>query len=457
VDHLAYRGRGRAPFLVAGLVAAVAPGLLLGAVGCTAGVRMSSAGSGGSGNTIGQGGSGGSLGTGGHLVVTGEGGGGGDVFIEPDAGFNPDAMACQTKSVAFTPTQPTVFVLVDQSGSEFTNATTGTFFTLRTAVLQVIQNLQGTVRFGVGAFTGDQGTSPKMCPIWTTVAPALNNYAAINTVYSGLGQPSFKAETPAVQVIPLIQQTLASDTTNGPKFILFATDSETDFCDDGDPDCPADAVTYELQSLYQGTPLQTLPAAPPSIGTLVIGLAYTGNNIAGAVLQNFANAGAGMPVALPTGNGTTTTMQLYYACNGQGMNAGNYSWPNLYTAAGHAAADLTSIATYTAAGGTAPVYTPSGADTQSLITQISAALDTIPPSCTFDLTTFKIDLTRLSEAGVLINGALIPLDPNNINGWDMVSPTELQLFGSACQTLQTPNADEKITFDFPCDIVIDLG
>lgn len=443
MNHLVYHRSGHPSILVACSTAA----LFCCVFGCTAGVRMSVAGSGGSGNTIGQGGSGGSVGTGGRVSVTGSGGGG-NIAIKEDAGFNPDAMACQTKNVVFAPTLPTVFVLVDQSGSGFTNATTGTFFTIRTAVLQVINSLQGSVRFGMGAFTGNQGVSPIMCPIWNTVAPALNNYNAINTVYSALGQPQFKAETPAVQVIPLVQQTLAADTTNGPKFILFATDSETDFCDDGDADCPADAVTYELQTLYKGT---------PSIGTLVIGLPTMLNNIATAVLQNFANAGAGQPVVLPTGNGTTTTMQLYYACNGQGTNAGSDSWPSLYAAAGHAAADLTSIATYSAVAGTTPVYTPSGSDTQSLITQISAALNTIPPSCTFDLPTFKIDLTKLNEAGVLINGTLIVLDPTNTNGWDMVSPTELQLFGSACDTLQTPHATESITFDFPCDIVIDIN
>jgi hypothetical protein len=444
VNHFAYSGRGRASILVAGCGTA----LLFGAFGCSAGVRMSLSGTGGSGAIVGQGGSGGS-GTGGSVVVTGSGGGGGDIVITGTGGMISQDGGCMADQLTKTPTLPTVFVLVDQSGSEFTNATTGTFFTLRTAVLQVIQAQQSTVRFGVGVFTGNQGTSPKQCPIWTTVAPALNNYDTINTLYSGLGQPTFKAETPAVQVIPLIQQTLAADTVNGPKFILFATDSETDFCDDGDPDCPADAVTYELQSLYSGT---------PSIGTLVIGLPDPNDPIAAAVQQNFANAGVGQPVALPTGNGTTTTMQLYYACNGQGTNAGTDSWPNLYAAAGHAAADLTSIATYAATAGTAPVYAPTGADTQSLIDQISAALTTIPQSCVFDLSTLahpiKVDLTKLSEGGVFLNGVPVPLDPTNMNGWDMVSDTELELFGSACTTYQNTGSTESLNLEFPCDLVI---
>ena len=221
--------------------------------------------------------------------------------------------ACQTANYKFAPLIPTVFVVVDQSGSEFTNATTGTFFTLRTAVLNVINQLQGQVRFGLGVFTGEQNQTPSKCPIWTTVSPALNNYTAINSVYSPLTQPQFKAETPAVQVLPLVQQALMSDTGTGAKYILFATDSETDFCDDSPADCAADAVTYLLQSLYSST---------PSIGTLVIGLPDPGDNLAPAALQNFANAGAGHRIVFPTENGVQTQNQLYYECTGKGTNPG---------------------------------------------------------------------------------------------------------------------------------------
>ena len=80
-------------------------------------MSASLAGSGGSGNTIGQGGSGGSKGSGG-LSITGDGGGGGDIVIIGDAGPS-DAAGCQQKDVMFTPTNPTVYLLVDRSGSMF--------------------------------------------------------------------------------------------------------------------------------------------------------------------------------------------------------------------------------------------------------------------------------------------------------------------------------------------------
>src|SRR5919205_21239 len=60
---------------------------------------------------------------------------------------------CQMAQLKFDPKIPTVFVLVDRSGTVFTNDTTGIFFTLRTAVLEVVQRLQAEVRFGLGVFT----------------------------------------------------------------------------------------------------------------------------------------------------------------------------------------------------------------------------------------------------------------------------------------------------------------
>ena len=158
---------------------------------------------------------------------------------------------------------------------------------------------------------------------------------------------------------------------------------------------------------------------------------------------------------------TTTAMQLYYACTGQGAPLGANSWTSLYTAAGHTAADLTTIATYGTTPGTAKVFAPGGTDSQSLITQLKAAINSIPRSCTFDLSTLthpiKVDRTKLSEGGVFLNGQPVQLDPNNTNGWDMINDTQLELFGDACATFQDPSETASINLEFPCDIVIDVG
>jgi hypothetical protein len=445
VNHLAYPCRGRAcgGAVMSGLAALI----LFGGVACTAGVHGGGGGGGGgSGATTGRGGSTTATGTGatGATGATGQGASGGGPGPMP----NPDAAACQQKDVMFTPLNPTVFILVDRSGSEF-DTTPATFATLRPAVEQVVAQLDGQVRFGLGSFVGDHSSG--VCALnYQSVPIALNNSAAIKTAYDGWGAlqpPGAKADTPAVEAIPMVRAALQADTGTGQKYMMLVSDSETDFCDDGNALCPADAVTYMIQDMFSAT---------PSIGTLIIGLPTSVSSISTSVLQNFANAGVGQPVAVPSS--VATPLDIYYQCPGQGTAAGSDAWSSLFTAAGRTG--MTSLATYSATGGTATVFTPSSVDTGKLVDQISMALAGVR-SCTFDLSTFKIDLTKLGEAKVdYIDGSgnpvEIPLDTTNANGWDMTSATELQLFGSACTSLRAPTTTD-IKFNFPCDIVIDIN
>ena len=439
MTHFAYSRRALAPILIAGCSA-----LLLGAFGCKAGVSPSLSGTGGSGNATGQGGSGGSHGTGG-LIITGDGGGGGDIVVNGSGGMIAADGGCMADQLAHTPTQPTVFILVDLSGSEFDSMTTGVFFNLRPAVEQVVMQLQGTVRFGIASFVGDHASGS--CKLdYQQVAPALNNYNAIKTAYDSWGplQPyGAKSDTPMSAAIPMVEATLQADTNTGPKYVMLVTDSETDFCDDGNALCPADAVTYLVQSMYAQT---------PSIGTLVIGLPSNLTAISKAVLQNLANAGVGQPVAIPAGSGAATTTDFWYQCNGA-MTTGS-AWQGLFTAAGRTG--MTSLSTYSPAPGTAMAFTPTDTSTSSLVSEISAAINTIPPSCVLDLSSLahpiKVDRTKLNEGGVFLNGVPVPLDPNNTNGWDMISDTELELFGSACTTYQAATA--SLNLEFPCDLII---
>ncbi len=161
---------------------------------------------------------------------------------------------------------------------------------------------------------------------------------------------------------------------------------------------------------------------------------------------------------VPTGHGSTTPMQVYYACNGQGTAAGSNSWTEpVHGSRSRGSGPHDDRDLWTTAG-TAKVFSPAGTDTNSLITQLKAAINSVPRSCTFDLSTLahpiKVDRTKLSEGGVFLNGTPVQLDPNNMNGWDMISDTQLELFGSACTTFQDPSAAASINLEFPCDIII---
>ena len=420
------------------------------ATGGSPGTGGSSAtgGSVGTGGIVGTGGTpatGGSPGTGGTPATGGSPGTGGTTTVS-DAGADA---TCQTADFTFVPKIPTVFLLIDRSGSEFTDATTGVFFNLRTAVLQVLQQLMTSnqqMRVGLGAFVGDHA-SGTCKPSFDTVAIGEigTNYAAIAAKYNALGPLlpfGSKADTPMSAVIPMVQSALQADTGTGQKYMLVISDGQTDFCDDGNNVCPADAVTGQIQSMFTA-----------SLGTLVIGLPSQlggGTAFNQAVLQGWANAGVGMNTALPTVGGAATATDVYNQCNGTA------DWKTVFTANGRTGVS-SADALYTTPGGTATVFTPSSTSTSDLANQIAAAISAVK-SCSFDLSdvggkSIKVDTGKLASAMVKIQGTAVPLDATN--GWNVTTsaPSTLVLNGNACKTWQTPNNND-ISFAFPCSTII---
>ena len=377
----------------------------------------------GSGNT-GNTGNTGSAATGNIITSTG-GAPGGD-----DAG-------CQHVEVNFVPKIPSIFVLVDRSGSMFDSMA---WDPLKAGVLAVVQQLQDKVRFGFSAFTGQK--PPGMCPIFDATAPALNNYDAIAAAYAPLGKlDNPKGETPVGLALPLVEQSLNAPGNDGDKYILFVTDGEPDFCDDGASSCPVDSTVSHLQMLKA-----------KGITTIVFGLKSTLSDISDATLQAFANAGAGLPVAMPFGAEAATAQSLCYSCT---PVAG---WLADWSTTGKAvdcttetgSATTQTLGTYAATGGMATVYRPSGTDQAALAAQIASVVQGIK-SCTFDLSDVSVNVNRLAEASVSIQDQVVPL--SQTDGWRMNSATQLELVGTGCSTWQMMSST-KIDFNFPCDIII---
>jgi hypothetical protein len=468
VNHFAYSRRTLAPILIAGCSA-----VLLGAFGCTAGVKMSLAGSGGSGNAIGQGGSGGSRGTGGSIVSSGDGGGGGDIVIAGDAGPS-DAAGCQQKDVMFTPTNPTVYLLVDRSGSMFhcltgstgdavcADMTNTSWYNLKTAIEAVLPQLDSQVRFGFSTVYGTNPTGGGSCPsiqgmLTNNVAPALNNAGPIAALYDGLPFPpnstqvGIKFESPISESLGNVTKALTSDADPGSKYILFITDGQPDYCDDSNGLCAPDSVVWQLQK-----------ASTAGISTIVFGIQTSLFDLAPGVLQAFANAGAGEPTIAPVRAGGTT-FDFYDQCDGVA------GWASDLAASGQTPARGVTLGTYMTTMGPTVPYTPSASDQSMLVGQLSKALSGVR-SCTFDLSTFTIDTSKLSEAQVyLVDGSgnknVLKLDSSQTNGWYMtdittnsqgtMTATTLQLFGPACDQLKSPSTVD-IKFNFPCDLIITI-
>ena len=467
MNHLAYDRRGRVLALAL---------MISGSFACTAGVKATGTGKGGSGasTTTGAGGSGASPGSGGSIFGTGGSGTGGDVGIT-GAGGNPDAAACQQKDVMFTPTNPTVYLLVDRSGSMFhcLSGSTGdavcsdpnntSWTNLRKAIEAVLPTLDSQVRFG---FTTVWGTNPAgsgMCPslqgmLTDNVPPALNNAATIAAKYDGLAFPpnstqqGIKFESPASESLANVTKALMADTTPGSKYIIFITDGQPDYCDDSNSLCAPDSVIWKLQA-----------ASTAGIKTIVMGIQTALFDLAPGVLQAWANAGAGEPTMAPVRTGQDA-FAFYDQCSGV------TGWAADLTASGQTAMRGDTLGMYSTTSGPTMPYQPNASDESALAAALSTALSGVR-SCVFDLSTFQIDADKLSEAIIYLqdsNGQeTIPLDKNKADGWYMNNitattgangqvmhtATELELFGSWCDKLRAPTTTD-IKFNFPCDLII---
>jgi len=404
-------------------------------------------GTGGSGNS--SVGSGGSIDLGGRPSTTtgGTGSGigtlgGGDAVAGGGTGGG-----CQTGGADFVPKVPTVMLLVDRSGTMF-DQQGNPWNTLRDGVLPVVKDLNEQVRFGFISITGEQQAG--MCPLLDEVPPADKNYEAVAAKYMSLTRPT-KGESPGMLGLKQAYDVLAADMTPGDKYILFVTDGEQDYCGDGNHLCPTDSVVYWLQKLKA-----------LNVTTMVFGLplSQSGDQLSyGAILQAFANAGAGQPVTPVLDNTSQTATAIWDQCNpGGDMNAAG--WKAEFTAAAKvddkATVDIDeskTLGNYSATSGTAKVFKPDPTDQTALAEQFRQVLAGVK-SCSFDIGgDIQVVQELLGEAHVYIEGVEVPLDLTATNGWHMPTETQIELVGDACTNWRMPEQN-KITWDFPCEILI---
>jgi len=434
------------------------------AMGCTAGVnKPASTGSGGGGGIIITG-FGGNTGSAGSVVITGAGGQAGTTQQPPDS----DAAACMQYEVKFEPKIPTVDLLVDRSTSMYpclgssdmdtfcADHTNTSWDKLRVSLLDVVMKLQADVRFGFYTYNGTNATHGNMCPTITKVAPALDNYDAIATSYNSQPWPltmnptinnqKDKWETPTAASLALVGAELIADpmASAGDRYIILVTDGAPDYCDDDDPLCAPDSVVGKLQSLK----------ATGGVTTIVFGLQSKVNDLPSTTLQAFANAGAGEPTMPPiTTNQTVNSFwnQCYRRPTWQMEIVDKF--PECAMAANSNACMGRTVGTYATTAGPSRPFVPTAGDQAAIIAQLSKALAGVK-SCTFDLSGhITVATNLLSRAGVFVQGMAVQLDPTNTNGWNMTSPSQLQLFGSACDKWRDPNVTD-IKFNFPCEIII---
>ena len=225
-----------------------------------------------------------------------------ELIPEPDTGPLPDGSGrdgssnvCADVTISASRVTPNVVVIVDQSGSmtaDFPGAP-DRWRGLRRSLMDtpdgLIPSLQSTVRFGVALYSAEAPNNssdpvPGMCPLVEWIPPALNNFDAIDAVYSN-ADPIDETPTGASVDAVLDLLTNTPDPNTDPTIFILATDGEPDTCEQPNPQNGQPQAIAAVTRAYQ-----------MGIRTFIISV---GDDVGMAHLQDVANAGLGRSGADP--------------------------------------------------------------------------------------------------------------------------------------------------------------
>lgn len=214
------------------------------------------------------------------------GAGGADGDLDPGYDDQSETATCAAVRADFEPVQPTVVLVVDQSGSMTATYDAGVsrwdalYGALMSPTDGVVKALEGDVSFGLALYTSYNGFDEgQTCPFMTEVGASFGNHAAIDVIYQSATPQD---DTPTGAAIEKVANELAAEDTNGPKIIIVATDGEPDTCSEPDP-----------QNGQQETIDAAAYAYSLGIRTFVLGV---GGDVSASHLQDVANAGGGLAV-----------------------------------------------------------------------------------------------------------------------------------------------------------------
>ncbi|MBC8072217.1 MAG: VWA domain-containing protein [Deltaproteobacteria bacterium] len=197
---------------------------------------------------------------------------------ENDSADDPSDCDVQASIV---PVEPTITLLVDQSGSmteDFGGITRwqAVHDTLLDADTGVVAGLESEVRFGMTLYSATDGMFGGACPLLVEVPPDFDNRAAMEAAF---GQPIVEGDTPTGESVAAAAMALAAVRDDTPKAIVLATDGEPDTCAVPDPQTGQPESLAAVQLAWE-----------LGIETFVISV---GPELAVSHLQELANAGVG--------------------------------------------------------------------------------------------------------------------------------------------------------------------
>jgi hypothetical protein len=323
---------------------------------------------------------------------------GGDV-TRPDDDASPTGDACADIDVTLSKLTPTVMLLLDQSSSMNEQFPPGSGVSRWNALKRVlispdgglVKQLENDVAFGLALYSYQTTPRDPVCPRLTTVGYKLGNYQDIFNTFN---------PAPMVNHTPTAESIMGVIGFNDAGVLLdggFARATTPGpkiliLATDGDPDMCADPDSNGSQPPRDFTVWATARTYDAGIPTYVIAI----------------------------GDDVTEQHQQAVANVGQGFKAD--------------------------AGDAATIYRTS--NQQQLVDALNQIILGVR-SCKFALNGAVVAGTE-TQGRVTLNGALLGYqDPN---GWKLNSPTELELVGTACQTVLTsPSA--QVSVRFPCGSV----
>jgi hypothetical protein len=355
-------------------------------------------------------------------IMLGIGGAGGE---EPPGGTGGSG-SCIDIQVEFEPQIPTVLLLIDRSGSM--NDAEGFGAAVRAAVDDgsyvlgdcpedndwrwnvvrdvlfnptkgIIKPLEERVRFGMSLYTSDNGRvdeddreavdPDKMCPTLIEVPISIGNHQAM---FDEFVCSDIADDTPTGESLVAAAETLAAFDEPGPKLIVLATDGEPDTCE-----CPNFGSNSHVPERC------TEDGVPERIKDEVVSTA--GEIHAQDITVHVIN------VSTPS----NASLQTHLA--------------EVATAGG---------------GEVYPGFSPG-----ALTTAFEAIIDGAR-SCIIDLEG-EIAEGKEDTGTVTLDGE--PLELDGEDGWQVNSPSQIELLGSACETIK--RGDHDLDIKFPCESFVE--
>jgi hypothetical protein len=311
-----------------------------------------------------------------------------EASLVPATRFGDVPTGCVDIRRRYTPTPPTVILLIDQSASmneRFGDSTR--WDVLRQSIIEpgegLLTWLDESANVGLTLYTSIDGhRRGRECPLLEQVEVQLDNAEAIRRFYAG-AEPMPGGDTPTGEAIDAAVARALALNVGPARYVLVLTDGVPDTCAEPNPQNGLDEAVDAVERAYAGGVIVRTVGVSPAVER--------------RGLQRMANASAGKPLDLIYGRDPDAVPPLY-------------------------------------------------ADTEprALAAQLKGVIGDVR-NCTVELGTFVGDVRAL-DGRVALDG--VALEHDSANGWSFVDDDTIRVHGDACNRVLGDGQTLEVMF--PC-------